>query len=219
MAAVRSPVIILSLVLAVVFLTGHLKLHTLALFFAMVVGVGWFISSEERLQRFTSLKNTDLVTDRVTWSVNENFLELVAEYPMGNGLGGGGTSIPYFLQGRVVPPLFYMENEYARIVLEQGVFGLCLWLAFLVWVFARWTGPREEPWFLGRRMLWVACGAFFATGMIGIGLLTSIPGTPLLLLSLGWIAVRQRGRAGASVPAAELRDESEWRGLPAEQYG
>ncbi|HEX7174429.1 MAG TPA: O-antigen ligase family protein [Pyrinomonadaceae bacterium] len=219
MAAVRSPVIILALVLAVIFLTGHLKLHTLALFFAMVVGVGWFVSSEERLQRFTSLKDTDLVTERVTWSVNENFLELMTEYPMGNGLGGGGTSIPYFLQGRIVPPLFYMESEYARIVLEQGVFGLCLWLAFLVWAFARGTGSRDEPWFLGRRMLWVACAAFFATGMIGTGLLTSIPGTPLLLLSLGWIAVRQRGRAGASVPAAEHRGEGEWRGLPAEQYG
>jgi hypothetical protein len=220
MAAVRSPVIILALVLATVFFSGHLKLHTLALFFAMVVGVGWLVSSEERLQRFTSLKNTDFVTERVSWSVNENFFDLVTEYPLGNGLGGGGTSMPYFLQGRVVPPLFYMENEYARIVLEQGVFGLCLWAAFLVWAFARRTGSRDEPWFLGRRMLWVACAAFFATGMIGIGLLTSIPGTPLLLMSLGWIAVRQSGRAAASVPAAdELRGEGEWRGAPAEQYG
>ena len=192
MAAARSPVIILALLLVTTLIVGRLRVQGWALWLVMLVGIGWVVSSESRLQRFTSLGDVEVVSERVYWSVNENFLGMVAEYPMGNGLGGGGTSMPYFLQGRVVPPTIYMENEYARIILEQGVFGLCLWLAFIAWVFGRGVIRRADAWYLGRRLLWVACAAFFLTGMIGRGLLTSIPGTALMLLGIGWIAVRQR---------------------------
>jgi hypothetical protein len=164
----------------------------------MAVGIGWTVSSEERLQRFLTLNNVDFVSERVQWSVNENIFELLAEYPMGNGLGGGGTSIPYFLQGRLIPPIYFIENEYVRIVLEQGVFGLCLWAAFIAWALTRVSRGRSDPWLLGRRLIRVVCVSFFATGMIGIGLLTSIPGTALLLMSVGWIAVRRP----SSVPEA-----------------
>ena len=44
---------------------------------------------------------------------------------------------------------------------------------------------------MGRHLVLVMCAAFFATGMIGKGLLTSIPGTAFLLLGLGWVVVRQ----------------------------
>ncbi|MCA1594271.1 MAG: O-antigen ligase family protein [Acidobacteria bacterium] len=191
MAAARSPVIILALIVGAIVLSGRLKTHGWALFLLMLVGVGWLVSSEERMQRFMTLKDVDYVSERVHWSVNDSFLDLTVEYPMGNGLGGGGTSMPYFLQGRVRPPEYFMENEYARIVLEQGVLGLCLWAGFIWWAFTRRTTRPGETWFLGRRLLWVTCAAFFATGMIGKGLLTSIPGTSLLLLSVGWIVVRR----------------------------
>jgi hypothetical protein len=217
MAAARSPVIILAVILMMVLLSGRLKAHGWVLFFVMLIGVGWIVSSEDRLQRFMTLKDVDFVSDRVHWSVNENFLDLTLEYPMGNGLGGGGTSIPYFLQGRVIPPTNYMENEYARIVLEQGVFGLCLWACFLAWVFGRRTVRETDEWLLGRRLLWVTCATFFATGMIGKGLLTSIPGTALLLLSVGWIAVRQRRRDEEALPSTASSGAGVERGL-ATQY-
>ena len=151
---------------------------------------GWAISSEARLQRFTTLSDVDYLGQRVSWSVNESFLDLAAEYPLGNGLGGGGTSMPYFLQSEVVAPTSYMENEYARIMLEQGLLGLCLWAAFIVWVFTRRLAHAGDPWYLGKRLAWATCLAFFCTGMIGKGLFTSIPGTALMLLSVGWITVR-----------------------------
>lgn len=191
MAAARSPVIILALLLITVFLSGRLKTHAWILFAAMSIGIGWTVSSEERLQRFLTLNDVEFVSERVQWSVNENVFGLLAEYPMGNGLGGGGTSIPYFLQGRLIPPLYFIENEYVRIVLEQGVFGLCLWAAFIVWALTRAGWGRADPWLLGRRLIRIVCVAFFGTGLIGVGLLTSIPGTALLLLSVGWIAVRR----------------------------
>jgi hypothetical protein len=193
-AAARSPVIILALMLLTVFLSVRLKAHGWAFLLVMLAGVGWIVSSEARLQRFMTLQDVEFVGERVSWSVNDNFTQLLTEYPLGNGLGGGGTSMPYFLASEVSPPSTYMENEYARIVLEQGVLGLCLWLAFIAWLFTRPHIRRADPWYVGRRLAWVACAAFFATGMIGKGLLTSIPGTALMLLAAGWIAVRRTRR-------------------------
>lgn len=193
-AAARSPVIILALMLLTVFLTVRLKAQGWAFLLIMLAGVGWIVSSEARLQRFMTLQDVEFVGERVSWSVNDNFMQLMAEYPLGNGLGGGGTSMPYFLASEVSPPSSYMENEYARIVLEQGVLGLCLWIAFIIWLFTRPHIRRSDPWYVGRRLTWVACAAFFGTGMIGKGLLTSIPGTALILLGAGWIAVRHTRR-------------------------
>lgn len=208
MAAARSPVIILFLMLGVITVSGRLKPNLWLLWLVMLVSIGWVVLSEQRLQRFTTLKDTDFIGDRFYWSVNENILGVAVEYPMGNGLGGGGTSMPYFLHGRVRAPTVYLENEYARIMLEQGVPGLCLWLAFIIWVFMRKEVPRSDPWHFARRLLRVASVAFFASGLIGIGLLTSVPGTCLLLLSIGWIAVRQPDRSEAPSRAAVRRAES-----------
>jgi len=156
-------------------------------------GIGWVVSGEQRLQRFMSLQNTDTVSERVVGSVNMDFVDLATAYPFGNGLGGGGTSIPYFLADRIHNPVG-MENEYARIMLEQGLVGLGLWIVFILWLFTRQGGDASDPWFLGRRLAWVTCAAYFAAGLIGTGLLTSIPQTCLFLLSVGWVA-RQGERA------------------------
>lgn len=152
--------------------------------------IGWTVSGEQRMQRFMELRNTDSVVERISWSVNMNFFEIAAEYPFGNGLGGGGTSIPYFLQGRIIHPVA-MENEYARIMLEQGILGLVIWIVFILWLTTRWDQDPYDSWYLGRRLAWVSALAFFITGLIGTGLLTSIPQSTLFLLLVGWVAARQ----------------------------
>ena len=217
MAAARSPVILLGFVLVTIFLSGGMRRRDWALWLIMLAGVGWLVSGQERLQRFMTLKDTEYVSERVVGSINDNFVDLAVEYPMGNGLGGGGTSMPYFLHDRVVPPAFYMENEYARIILEQGVFGLCLWLAFIVWVLARVVSRPGEEWFLGRRLAWIMCAVSFATGLTGTGLLTSIPSTPLLLLSVGWITARRSQSAPRGV--SELAQYGGGGREMARQYG
>jgi hypothetical protein len=42
---------------------------------------------------------------------------------------------------------------------------------------------------LMRRLAWVTCAAFFASGMIGLGMLNAVPQTTLMLLATGWLAV------------------------------
>ncbi|MGI9065013.1 MAG: O-antigen ligase family protein [Pyrinomonadaceae bacterium] len=172
----------------------------------ILAGIGWWVSGEQRLQRFTGLQDVEMVSERVAGSVNLGFLDLAVDYPFGNGLGGGGTSIPYFLSGRIENPVG-MENEYARIMLEQGLVGLALWIAFIAWLLMRRGEGPADPWFLGRRLAWAACAAYFATGLIGTGLLTSLPQTCLFLLNVGWVASRQLESAAEErlVPAKDLK--------------
>jgi len=187
-----------TMAILVVVLTFSIKSRITYAFGWIVImaAIGLFASGEARLQRFTDLKNADVLTERVGWSVNMTFVELATRYPLGNGLGGGGSSIPYFLQDRIKNPVG-MENEYARIMLEQGIFGLLLWIAFIIWLFAQGRGSPTDPWRHGRRLAWWACMISFVTSLIGIGLFVSVPQTCLLFISAGWVAAKQ------NVPALE----------------
>ena len=143
------------------------------------------------------------------------FFEIGAKYPFGNGLGGGGTSIPYFLQDRIVNPVL-MENEYARIMLEQGILGLTIWIAFVLWIITRRDQDPYDSWYLGRRLARVASAVFFITALTGTGLLTSIPQTSLFLLLVGWVGARQPRTEAAKVAPDCVPIEAQ---APAQQYG
>jgi hypothetical protein len=158
------------------------------LLFVAISLVGVLAFSDARFQRFKTLADSELVTERIAGSVNRTFFEILFEYPMGNGLGGGGTSMPYFLQGQIRRPIS-MESEFARILAEQGVIGLMIWIGFIVWVVCRRTAFARHEWLLARRLMWCWYGFSFATAAIGVGMLTAIPGTFLFLLAVGWCSV------------------------------
>ncbi len=200
MAATRLNAAILFVLIAVTTISGRLRIAPQLGWLMLLAGIGWVVSGEERLQRFTTLTDPDIVVQRINSGVNEKFADLALKYPMGNGLGGGGTSIPYFLQDRIRNPVG-MESEFARIMLEQGLPGLCLWIGFLIWAFARRPNPHASSWELGRLLAWFACAMDFLTGLIGIGLLTSIPQTCLLLLLTGWLTNGQAETNVAWIPA------------------
>src|SRR5438128_1482694 len=208
MAASRSHAIVFLLMALVVVFARRLRPAYRVGWLVLLVCVGWGVWSDQRLQRFTTLSDNDYVTRRVRGSVNMTFFDSISTYPIGNGLGGGGTSVPYFLQDRLEKPVA-LENEYARIALEQGVPGLCLWAAFIMWVFTRSFLAPNDTWYLARRLAWVVCAADFALAMTGTGLFTSVPQTCLLLISFVWIAVRspirQRLRGIVNAPPITTR--------------
>jgi hypothetical protein len=150
----------------------------------IVVVVGYWVYREPRLQRFTQL-DVGFVEERVQASVNAGFLDVFMDYPLGNGLGGG-SSMPYFLQNRVKNPVA-MENEYGRILLETGIPGLLLWVAFILFALLNSPSDRAGPWQVGWRLARVTVAIFFGTAFVGAGLLTAIPATCLLLLMTGWL--------------------------------
>src|ERR1700682_5914543 len=81
-------------------------------------------------------------------------------------------------------------------MLEQGVPGLLLWLAFIFWALTRPLPLVTDPWYLGKWLARVALVFFFMTAPTGMGLLTWIPGTALILTFAGWIATPNVTPAG-----------------------
>ena len=85
-----------------------------------------------------------------------------------------------------------------------------MWVLFIGWVFTRGQIKRNDMFYFGRRLAFVACACSFATGLIGLGLFTSVPTTAIVLLLTGWIVVpevrsrrwRQRRRRGVVAPPA-----------------
>ena len=190
MAGARTPMIVLALLIVLVTLSGRLRGYAWVSWAGVMMVVAWIVSNDPRLQRFVTLQDTQFLTERWSSSVNRNFFDLMDASPFGRGLAGGGTSIPYFLQDRFAAN-FVMENEFARIVLEQGIPGLVLWVLFILWVLARGRSPRTDPWQLSRHLVLATAGAYFVFALTGIGLLTSVPQSMVLLLSVGWISVRR----------------------------
>jgi hypothetical protein len=165
-----------------------LRVATLIL---VVAGIGWVVSNEVRLQRFATLQNTELVQQRIGGSVNESFFDAAGRYPLGNGLGGGGTSLPYFLENRSAGNTTVVENHYAYLLLEQGVPGLVMWVLFLLWVLVPRTSRVNSQWRLAILCTRALVAAFLVIGLIGLGLFVSIPQSAMMLLGMGWLAARE----------------------------
>ena len=200
MAAARTHMITAAALIVLVTATGGLR-GSQKLRWAMAVAVvAYIVAGEARLQRFTTLKDLDYLSHRWTGSVNSGVVDLILEHPLGNGLAGGGSSVPHFLRShRQLDPI--IESEYGRLGLEQGIPGLALWVCFSLWTITRWPRRSRDPWLLGLRMAWLACGSIFVAGLIGMGMLTSVPQTVVMLILLGWFTT-SRSRVPVPVLAS-----------------
>ena len=205
MAATRLGIIMAAAVVVIASVSGKLGPLKRFVWAGAIAAVIWGAMHNDRWQRYKEL-DSQTVEQRLSGSVNRTFWEVLADYPMGNGLGGGGTSIPYFLASQVRNPV-WVENEYARILLEQGLVGLLLWIAFIVWFAMNRASFVKDEWLTGRRMAWYLCLLSFLTASIGIGLLSSIPNTFLFLLCVGWTSVRPERRP-ATAPVRVARPEA-----------
>jgi hypothetical protein len=63
---------------------------------------------------------------------------------------------------------------------------------------------RADAWFLGRLAAWVVVAASFVTGLLGTGLLTSIPYSSLFLMLAGWVAAPERRDEAAAAPVRHI---------------
>jgi hypothetical protein len=206
MSATRvNALILFALIVASIF-TGRMKGAYRFRWVILLAVLAYGVGGDERLQRFRSLQDAEFIARRFGDSVNMSFLDLVRSYPLGNGLGGGGTSVPYFLQDRI-RNVVVMENEYARILLELGIPGLLMWVLFIGWVLTRGQIKTADMFYFGRRLAYVAVACTFATGLIGTGMLTSVPSTAIVLLLTGWIVVPEV-RFAATAASFRLKPEA-----------
>jgi hypothetical protein len=186
LSASRTSAIFLAAIVLGVLTAGHLRRMPKFGWLVLVAFLVMLVGTSSRMQRFLSLEDSRYVKNRVHSSVNETFMQLVAEYPMGNGLGGGGTSMPYFLASQVRHQVS-IEDDYGRILLEEGLPGLALWLALFIWTITRPLPRKNEQWYVGRWLARIALAYELLTGVIGTGLLTAIPNTAMVLFYVGWI--------------------------------
>jgi hypothetical protein len=206
--AARSPVVQLGIILVLLLLVTRLSLKLLAGMSVLALVVGVLVLRDERFQRFLSLEDTGYIAERVSWSVNTSLVDVITQYPLGNGLGSAaGTSIPFFLMD-LARPQYGLENEFARIAMEQGIIGLLLWLLFLGWLFTRLPPRRREGSLMAERMMWATVLVMWGTADIGTGMLSSIPGTAFLLLWMGVVVGTRRPmpvrQARTVAPAPEV---------------
>jgi len=200
MSAVRTHFVLLLVLITVFTFSSRLRPVYRVGWVVVLLLVGYVVSTHERMQRFTTLGNSSMVASRIHASVNVNLLDAVEEFPFGVGLGGGGTSMPYFLLDRVDSPV-NIESEIGRIHLETGLIGMVGWVCFVVWIFSRPRARPGDPWLIGLRLAWFACLTFFGLGLIGIGLFTSIPCTVVFLMLLGWVSTHHTGEADRRILA------------------
>lgn len=182
----RSPVAILGILLGLGLMTRRFSLPGIVFLGVAASVVFVMVNGEERMQRFALMYDTEAVVGRLSISANLGFFDLLEQYPLGNGLGGGGTSIPFWLQSLITNPVG-LENEYSRILLEQGVVGLLLFMGFVFWFYTR-TLDQTDPNYATRRLVWYSGAITLATSFIGIGLMTSVPGTSMVFLGIGYAA-------------------------------
>ena len=186
LCAARQPVVMFVVVALVAWVVTRLNVLIGLGAVGLALAALAVANTDERLQRVKTLEDTEFVSERLRASANESFFELMVNYPIGAGMGSSvGTSIPFFLADRV-PRAIGLENEYSRILVDQGLPGLGLWLAFLAWLLHRPPPLRlGTPWGLGVILMYALVVTNWATAFIGAGTLSSIPGSVLLLTQMG----------------------------------
>jgi hypothetical protein len=188
LCSARIPVLLLAaLVLTIITLGWKSPLVTMSAV-AAVAAIWIFVGAEERFRRYETLGSEDVVAERIHWSVNNNLLDIIMDAPLGHGLASAvGTSIPYFLLDDALPQEG-LESEVSRLALELGVIGLAVWILFVGrsllagFIAARRSGRVSDA------LMFVSLGVTTATALIGVGVMSAIPGTLLLFLQIGWLS-------------------------------
>jgi hypothetical protein len=190
----RTPLVLFAMMLAIAWVLTRFSLGVGMTGAVITGGLLVLAGTSERLQRASSVIDADYVARRVEGSANTSFFALLRDYPIGAGMGSAsGNSIPYFLS-EVAPQQIPLENEYARILVDQGWVGLAAWLAFVAWLFSRPPPVWGAPWWLGVAFMYALCLATWLTAFMGTGLLAGVPTAVLLLTEMGvLVGVRGRG--------------------------
>ena len=153
----------------------------------VIIGLvcAYYVASDARMQRFMTLKDTEMVERRAAGSLHFSLIECFWTYPIGVGLGGVfGSSMPYFLKD-LAPDQIGAENEYLRIAAEQGVIGFLIWITLIGRLVLRRPKPLTKNWTVGTHAMRAMIIVTWGTAFLGVGLLQSIPSTVLLLLQMG----------------------------------
>jgi hypothetical protein len=200
--------------LATVYVLVSLRMRISTLFGFALAGaaIAYLVTSFERFQRFTTLGDSNMVRDRIAMSVNMSFFDILKSYPLGAGLASAwGTTIPSFLRNDPnIHRQLGIENEYGRIVVEEGIIGLVLWVSlFLSSLFGRQRLREASP--VAAAYMHAIGIVMCLTGAMGAGLLYATPLAPMFFVIIG-MRLANPVSARATRPLGRVREQT--RGLP-----
>ena len=196
----RTPVVGMAFMVIVSGILLRRRLEVLLLMAAMLAVVTNEVLDDERLQRVSTLADTDATLERVGSSTRLGILDVIGDYPFGVGLGGAfGTSIPSFLAMYSIPQVG-AENELARIALEQSVVGAFMWIGLVIWIVRKRILEGSN---LTLTLLTTFVFYSWVTSVLGVGMFTAIPFTAMLLAYMGMCAASRQ--AAPDIPQAATR--------------
>lgn len=194
LCAARQPALAAGLMFLIAWILSGFSLRFGSVLVVLVGSAVFVALSDERLQRLQTLENSDEFGDRLEGSANAGFIDLMVDYPIGAGLGCAvGTSIPFFLADSA-PEQIGLESEYSRLLVDQGMVGLGLWIGFILWMYNRPPKVASSPWRIGILMMYTGTGIAWMTALVGGGVLSSVPSSVLLLLQMGVLAAVRDSR-------------------------
>jgi hypothetical protein len=181
----RTSVVLLGMATLWTLMSLRMRFGTLLGFLLIGAAVLYLATHNERLERFETLSDTDYVQNRIGSSVNSSFFYLLEKYPFGDGLASAfGTSVPFFLKQLITHDAVGIENEYGRILVEEGVFGLALWVGLVGWLITRGKaegGGSPATKIFGTAVIFISWG----TAVMGAGMLYGVPSASILMLLCG----------------------------------
>lgn len=152
---------------------ANLKLRFAAavvLLVAMAFGAMFLTSSDELMQRFTTVQQDiakgELADDRYSrrdlW---ETSVRIFRDHPMGTGLGAFQFVYPAYDKSSGILRAEQAHNDYVQILVDGGVTGAALALVFMVILFGRGFNGLSDPIFKRRA---ITAGAL--AGCFGIAI-------------------------------------------------
>jgi hypothetical protein len=197
----RTPVLVLLVLGGALFLDPRVDSRARVGLVVLALALAATVIGSERLQRFTTVSDVAMVESRFRGS-NLGLADVIFSYPIGAGLGRAvGTSIPFFLTD-LAEPQIGLENEFSRIIVDQGIIGAAVWILFVVWTIRRRAPLATGEWVLPFRMMRWQIALAWMTALTGTGLLLSVPQSPLLLLQMGILSAAAVEDAPTSPVAA-----------------
>ncbi len=105
-------------------------------------GFNWL--GENVVERFETLRDIDMITQRTVGTTPVMFAQLFKEAPLGQGMGLGSTATRYLL-GVGSSGLRLIENHLSKLQLETGILGVIFFYLFVCAFLLRWARRWRIP--------------------------------------------------------------------------
>ncbi len=143
--------------------------------------------------RFKTLKNINMVKERTYETTGGIFIQQLNEYPMGKGLGSASTGARHLqmtMPSKKRQSWVLVENFPAKLQVETGIVGVCVFFLFLFLLLSRWRNYWMPYLQFEENQIGLPLSAYVLTNLAVLsffGILDTPPGYLYLWTVMGMI--------------------------------